>query len=278
MKTLSAGLTSHIALEATSLSTCWKVTRTDGTVYGFTDHDVDLPVSGVTYAAATGYTRTAIRTESNLAVDNLDVAGALSASAITEADLVAGLWDYAAVEIFEVNWADLTQGTLKHRKGRLGEVKSGKLAFEAELRGLAQFLQQQIGRTYGPDCDAVFGDTRCGLSLGAYTVTGTLTGVTSNRVFTDSGRAEAAQYFAYGKITFTGGANSGRSMEVKSFASGAFTLFMPMPYTVAIGDTYTAIAGCDKTAATCKTTFSNLANFRGFPFMAGTDQMLSGGR
>ena len=47
MKTVSAGLEAHLALEATTLATCWKVTRTDGTVYGFTSHDKDLVVSGV---------------------------------------------------------------------------------------------------------------------------------------------------------------------------------------------------------------------------------------
>ena len=279
MKTISAGLLAHYQGESTTIATCWKVTRTDGTVFGFTDHDADLTVSSVTYDAATGYSRTAIQTSAQLNVDNLDIDGILDAASITETDLAAGLWDYAAVEVFEVNWADLTLGTLKQRKGTLGEVRSGRVRFVAELRGMMQRLQQAIGRMYGPACDVDLGSTRCGITLASFTVTGTITGVTSNRVFADSGRAEANGYFDGGKLTFTSGANNGRSIEVKSYllSGGAIALQVPAPYTVAIGNTYSLSAGCDKTFATCGTKFSNKVNFQGFPHLPGRDRLVNGG-
>lgn len=286
----SAGaLATHLAGEVTTLATCWKVTRVDGTVFGFTDHDRNLSVAGITYAAATGYTRSAVRTSNAFDVDNLDLAGGFDSSAITEADLRAGKWDYATVEIFMVNWADTTMGTLKLRKGQLGEVKAGRYAFSAELRGLMQQLQQSAGRLYGILCDAVFADSlaanRCKLVAATYTKTGTLTGVTSNRVFTDSARSEPAGYYDFGKITFTGGLNAGLAMEIKTYtqigggspSQFQFALQMAMPYTVAVGDTYSVLAGCDKKAATCKNTFANLVNFRGFPHIPGSDHLVSGG-
>ncbi len=56
MKTISAELQAHLASENVTLATCWKLTRTDSVVMGFTDHDRDLVVGAVTYVAATGFT------------------------------------------------------------------------------------------------------------------------------------------------------------------------------------------------------------------------------
>ena len=283
MKTISAGLETHLALESTTLATCWKVTRTDGTVYGFTSHDKDLVVSGVTYDASTGFTPTAIQTSARFDVDNLDVDGMLDSSAITEADVRAGRWDHAAVEIFEVNWADLTQGVLKHRKGRVGEIRTGRTAFIAELRGLMQFLQQTLGRLYGAACDAEVGDARCGVTLASFTVAGSVSVVSSNREFTDTSRGEQSGWFDQGKLTWTSGLNNGLAVEVKTYtltgspATADIALVLPMPYTVAIGDAYSMSAGCDKRFATCGSKFANKINFRGFPHLVGMDRLLSGG-
>lgn len=286
MKTgIGASLLAHYALDTTTLATCWKVTRVDAQVFGFTSAAQDLLLSGVTYAAATGFTPTNIETNAALSVDNLEVNSVLDASAVTEADLLAGVWDYATVEIFEVNWADLTMGVNQLRKGHLGEVRVGRSEFFAELRGLAQALQQEIGRLLMPACPYDLGDASCGVTLASYTVTGTLAAAADNANFTDSARAEATDYFTYGKITWTGGLNNGLSMEVKAFTTGGvFALQLPMPYTVAIGDTYSVSAGCNKLlklddasyGGDCKVKFNNVVNFGGFAELPGVDRMVSG--
>ena len=90
MKTISVGLAQQLAGEVTTLATCWQITRRDGVVLGFTDHVRDLDLEGVIYKAASGYTRTAIRSTADLAVDNLDVESVFSDEGITEEDLRAG--------------------------------------------------------------------------------------------------------------------------------------------------------------------------------------------
>lgn len=279
MRTASVALAAHLASETTSLATLWKVTRTDSVVFGFTDHDADITFDGVTYAAATGFARSAVRATLGLDPDNLELAGALASSAITVEDVRAGVWDYAGVETFVVNWADLTQGALQQSKGKLGEIRDGRNSFVTELLGLSTLLSQPVGRVYTPSCDADLGDARCTVNLAGFTVSGTVTGVTSKRAFADSARAEADGYFDGGKLTWTGGDNTGFVMEVKGFlnSGGAFALQLPMPYTIQVGDTYTAVAGCDKTLATCKDVFNNVVNFRGFPSIPGPRQVASGG-
>ena len=166
MKTASAGLAAHIAGESVTLATLWRVVRRDGQVYTFTDHDRDIVYGGETYAAALGYQRAAIASGADLAVDETELLGMLNSASIDAVELRAGLWDHAEVRIFAVNYADLTQGELKLRRGRLGEVVAqDDGTFRAELRGLAQPLQSQIGGFYQPECRADLGDSRCRLPI-----------------------------------------------------------------------------------------------------------------
>jgi len=279
MKTISTPLATHIAGEVTTLATCWKLTRRDATTLGFTDHDADIIFDALTYKAATGFSPSAVSNSANLQVDNLDVEGMLSAESITEADLLAGLYDFAEIEIFQLNYADTTQGIIKLRRGWLGEVSLSRASFVAEVRGLTQLLSQDIGEYFSPSCRATLGDTRCKIDMASHTVTGSVTTATSRSAFTDSARAEASALFTGGKITFTSGANNGMSMEVKEYilragTGGILTLALPMPHAIAPGDAYSLQKGCDKTIGTCFSRFNNVANFRGEPHVPGLDRML----
>lgn len=280
MKTLTAGLEAHLALSVTTLATCWKVTRADATIFGFTDHPDNLVVAGVTYAAATGYSSTTIDTNSTLSVDNLEVSGFLDSASITEADLIAGKWDYAAVEIFQVNYADLTHGTLRLRRGRLGEVRISysPKQFAAELRGLAQALQQSVGKVYQAACRADLGDAECGVNLVPLTLLGrVVTAVTDRRTFAASALADGL--WTAGKVTFTTGLNTGFSMEVKTWTNGtkSLVLSLPLPYVIAISDEFTIQPGCLKRIIEdCKTGYNNVVNHRGEPYVPGVDALMRG--
>lgn len=198
MKTISVALKAHYAQQYGTIATCWKCTLQNGTIKGFTDHDRDLAIDGVTYLAESGYTASSVETTDALNVDNLEVAGMLVSPAITEADLRAGLWDFAAVEIFRVNWADLSQGREYVRVGHLGEVSAGRGQFTAELRGLMQHFSRVIGQLTSPSCRASLGDARCQVNLASHTVTGTLTGVAEdNCTLFDTSRVEAGPAASY---------------------------------------------------------------------------------
>jgi uncharacterized phage protein (TIGR02218 family) len=277
MKSLSPSLQSHLSSGVTTLCWCWKLTRRDGIAQGFTDHDLPLTFDGLPYAAVSGFTASEVQSSLGLAIDNLTVLGALSADTLNEADLAAGLYDDASIELWRVNWAAPEQRVLM-RKGNLGEVKRGRTAFQAEMRGLAHRLNQPVGRAYGYSCDADLGDVRCGKDIASpdFTASGTVATVTDNRRFTVTGLgAYASGWFSGGKLTFTGGANEGRAMEVKRHGTAAIELWQSMSETVAPGDAFTLTAGCDKQFTTCKTKFANGINFRGYPYMPGNDAVLA---
>jgi len=274
MKNLDPDLQNHLNGDTTTLCTCWHLIREDGEEYGFTDHDKDIIVDGFTYAASTGFTATTVESKSDFSVDNLDLEGVLDSAEITESDILNGKYDYAEVEIFMVNYEDLSQGRIYLKRGRMGEVKVSRSQFVAELRGLSQHLQQHIGRLYTPSCDAVLGDSRCKKALGSFSFSATVTSVTDRQKFKCSTLAQAAGYFTGGQVTFTSGGNDDLKMEVKEFEATQVVLALPMPNTIEVGDTITIVAGCDKTAATCKAKFNNLINFRGFPDIPGPDAMM----
>jgi uncharacterized phage protein (TIGR02218 family) len=274
MKSVSASLQGHLNGETLNMATCWKLTRKDGVVQGFTDHDNDLLVDSVNYIAQSGFTPTAVSASSTLSVDNLDVQGMLDAETISEEAVMAGEYDFAEIEIFQVNYADPAAGRLMLRRGWLGEITLRNAQFVAEIRGLTQKLSQQLGQLYAPACRAQLGDEACGVSLSGHRVTGTIDSVSSATVLVDSARNEGNGHFAGGNIRFTSGSNNGLSMEVKAFEQERFTLALPMPYAVEAGDAYEAVAGCDKNFATCVARFDNAVNFRGEPHVPGLDRML----
>lgn len=276
MKTLSANLKSHLAQEVTTLCTCWKASLTNGVVYGFTDNTKDLLIDGIKYKASTGYTPTSISTSSQFNVDNLDVQALLSDDSITNRDLLSGLWDYAKIEIFELNYNAISDGVNQLRVGWLGEITIKDNSFTTELRGMMQKYQQSIGRVYAPACDATLGDTRCGKNLIALTFTGTIESVISQRQFLASSLLQAIGYFDYGLIKWNSGLNAGLSMEVKTYVTGNVLLQLPMANTIVVGDSFTIVAGCNKTLFHCKDKFNNVINFRGFPHVSGTDKVLKG--
>ncbi len=277
MKTLPPGLQAHLDLGVTTLCWCWLVTRDGGQRLGFTDHDGDLVFDGVTFEAASGFTASEIRDSVGLAVDDLEVEGALVSSRLSETSLAAGDFDDAAVDIWRVNWADTAQRVLM-RSGSIGEVRRTGSAFVAEVRGLAHYLQQPKGRLFQFGCDADLGDVRCGidLSLPAYRGQGIVTDQHSDRVVVVSGlSAFAAGWFTRGLMTVTTGANAGRRSEIRrhtvSGTGAHIETWQPFGEPVSPGDAVIVTAGCDKQFATCRSRFSNAARYRGFPHMPGND-------
>lgn len=276
MKSLPSGLQAHLDSGTTTLAWCWKITRSDGVVYGFTDHDLVLTFVGTTFEPESGFVPSEIRAAQDFSVDAHDVEGALTSDRITETDILDGRWDNAEVEVWRVNWASTDQRVLM-RRGNLGDIRRGRTSFVAEVRSLTHWLNQTVGRTYQFSCDADLGDTRCGVNLASpsWSASGTVATINGGRAFTAAALgAFATDAFALGVVRWTTGANAGRKAEIASFAGGAITLFEAPVRPIAIGDAFTATAGCDKQFATCSAKFGNGVNFRGFPHMPGEEAVL----
>ncbi|WP_334174994.1 DUF2163 domain-containing protein [Pseudoxanthobacter sp.] len=279
MKTLGSGLAAHVAAAATTLCRCWCVTRRDGIKMGFTDHDEALSFDGVTFAAAGGLEASADVAGSDLAVGGMEVAGAFSADSLRDDDLAAGRYDGAAVALWLVNWASPADRVLL-RSGVIGTVTRRDGAFTAEVRGLAQNLDEVRGRTIGRGCDALLGDGRCRRSLADLQADVTVTATDGPARLRLSGAGgRAGGWFTHGVAAFLSGENAGLSFEIRYHGEtgGSLIELWQVPAgTVAAGDRVRLTAGCDKQFSTCRGKFANGDNFRGFPHVPGNDFALFG--
>jgi uncharacterized phage protein (TIGR02218 family) len=374
MKSVGTALKSHLAQHWQTMATCVLILREDAVQFAFTDHDTDLAISGwaapwnrlhATYRAAAAIGSKAVTTADALNVDNTKGLGVFTDDAITDEDLLAGLYDNARVTIFQVNWADLTMTPLVQRSGWIGNVSSGRFTFDAEFLGLMKLYTASLCELTSVACRAELGDGRCKVNLVPFTHSGTLTGVgADNATLYDTARTEpgpgggvaitsitnanpgvvtmadaslhlangqpivisgvggmatvngqtiarnpsgatfqlgvdtsdtgdyppytsggtvtplggTAGYFDFGNITFDSGLNAGRTFPIQAYVPGQFSLYMPLPKLAAVGDEYTAVAGCDKSKATCIDKFDNILNRRAEDFMVGTDKMIQVGR
>lgn len=266
----------HVASGDTTRATCWRLALRDGAVMGFTDHDADISFDGVTYRAAQALGASEAAQALGLGADDIEVRGALSASAITEADLAAGRYDAAHVQVFDVSWVDPAIRALVGAY-QLGEVTRGEIGFSAELRSRAARLGVKRGRHLLATCDADLGDARCGVALAPFTGAGVVSAIIpGGRAFTASGLgAFSGGLFARGVLTWTSGANAGAAVDVRGHVAAAagasLELWRDPRAAVAIGDGFSVTAGCDKSLATCRDRFANAINFRGFPHMPRED-------
>ncbi|MGQ4272468.1 DUF2163 domain-containing protein [Terrihabitans sp. B22-R8] len=280
MRDLDPQLAAHLAGETTTCCRCWRAIRRDGMVLGFTDHDEDLAFDGTIFRAASGLDAAEASAEFGFAVGGGEVAGVLGDASLTEADLAAGSWDQAKVEMFLVNWSAPEQ-RVRLRVAEIGEVRRSGSAFSAELRSMMHRLDARTGRLYAMTCDAELGDARCRKDLNdpAFRGTGAVLEAVSAFELTAMGLDRFADgWFNAGTLRFASGPNAGTSHEVREHraepAGARLALWQKLPFSPQPGDVFTLEAGCDKRLETCRDRFANAANFRGFPHIPGTERVL----
>lgn len=213
-------------------------------------------------------------------VDSIDSA--------TRAEIESGKWDNANVFEFATDWAAPVEDEEEISLYTMGRITDSDGSFSVQLMGLKDKLSQRSGRTYTASCLWTFADihldsgviasdrSRCKLAPAGFTVTGTITSVTSAQEFRDNTRGEVADFFGNGEIIFTSGLNSGLSRRnIRTYiTNGTITTAAPFYYLPEVGDTYTMIAGCRKRAGEdCRDKFSNRKRFGGFSYVPTKSQV-----
>lgn len=273
---IPAELKAHLQGEQTTTTWLLKITPvTPGfTAYGVTHLNRDVIYDDgdgeLTYLAAVGMQPSAIAQAGELSIDNAEIAHLLPEYDIpvSEADIRAGAYDYAAYKLYLVNYEDLTQGHVTLQAGTIGQVsiRDDGLSFINELRGLAAQLQQSVCEKDSLTCRAIFGSQPidsatpgpqvawgwCGFNAAALLQNGTVTGVGFEPRLTFSVTPDedwADGHLAPGVMEFTSGLNAGRTFEISdNTAAGEITLAYETPYPVQIGDEINYRPDCNKHA------------------------------
>ena len=278
---LHSGLQAHLEAGVTTLCRCWRVTRRDGIVYGFTDHDGPLVFDGTTFSANDGMSARVFDQTTGLSVDNSEALGVLSDAGVREIDILAGRFDGAVVEAWLVNWMAPSQRTMLFR-GEMGEIERAGGAFRVELRGLTEALNQPQGQVYQSPCGAILGDRACRVDLSGtrYSREGEIARISGTLIEMASSFQDLPDgWFDHGQLVVLSGAAAGATQVVKTdqaaSARRSVELWDALPQEVAGGDRVRLVAGCDKRIETCRRKFANVVNFRGFPHLPGDDWLLA---
>ncbi|WP_066798789.1 DUF2163 domain-containing protein [Sphingomonas soli] len=253
--------------EVTTVALCWRIERRDGVTIGLTAHDRDLVIEGLVYRAAPGMTPSAITRSAALDADSMDVTGALSSAAISEADLLAGRWDGARVEVFATDWT-MPTARVALGEGVIGAVETAEGMLTAELKGVAAALEGAVVEETSPECRAELGDKRCRVAMAGRRRFAVVTAIEGAALTLDS-EESSANCYGGGRLRWFGGANAGLEDAIAHSEGATVTLRRP-PRFESMGRVE-LIEGCDKSLATCMGRFGNVLNFRGEPYLPGTD-------
>jgi len=252
----------------TSLAFCWRLQRPDGAGIGLTSGDRDVMHDGITYRAAPGATPAVITRSLGLEPNSGEIAGALSADALTEADLALFRWEGCKVQLFAIDWTIPDSEKFDLLAGELGEVSLDDDSYSAELVGAAARLEGPVCPSTSPECRAAFGDKQCRVDLAGRTLRAGIVSCQDNLISIDrpiDGR------FLFGRFRYLGGRNCGLESRILGVEGSALTLRDRPRAPVQPGTQVELREGCDKRFETCVSRFGNAANFRGEPHLPGTD-------
>jgi uncharacterized phage protein (TIGR02218 family) len=257
-------------------------TLAGGFVARYTGADAPLTVDGNTFAVGPLISRSSISQKVGLEVQtmgmtiNADNSMLLNGKPWLQAAR-AGDLDGATVLVertFMPIWGDTSAGKIWMFSGNISELQVTRTKAEFKVKSPLEKLNIQWPRNlYQPGCLHTLYDTGCTLSKASFGTTSSITALSSvTQIY--CGLTQADDYFSLGTITFSSGANSGISRTIKRYVRGVVTLALPLLTAPALGDTFTAYAGCDKQKSTCQAKFNNLNNFRGYPFVPVPDTVL----
>lgn len=268
MRTIPANL--YNAIQEGDICNIMKITLLDGTVHAYTDLDESIIIDGITYVPAPGLQKVKLTVTSTAEVSNQELASAWVDA--PEEDLVSGKFDSAEIMVAWAAFKHPSYGSFPVFIGKLGEVSWTEAGFKADIFSAMKDLELTIGEVFTGNCHHSLYSTAspgcvgyCGVSATSYTHEGSVSAVIKNRWKFQTNLSQATGYFAYGSLTFTSGDNEGLTFQIKKQEGNTIELMLPTSFLVAPGDTFTILAGCDKTLATCKSKFNNVYNFGGFP-------------
>jgi len=262
---------------------CWKLERTDGVIFYFTDHDSPLVVLGDTYVPVGSFISSATEQQANLEAANMQVVGYIKASVITDDDLRAGLYREAEITEYMIDWQYPWVGPMMTTRYWITDTTFSGEHWEATLEGVTRWLVPRAGDLYSRVCRWDLFDDRCQIVKATYKVSDDIDSIGTQRrifrtTFTLAGGTALSDYQT-GHVEWTAGNNDGlldqiHDMVLVGGSTYDVTLQLPSAFDMQVGDTFDIYPGCDKLKGTCIDTYNNIVNYGGFPSVPGTDRMM----
>lgn len=265
MKTIPALLLDSYGRPSNSTCYAVRIATKTGENFGFTTVDADLRLddgSGLlTYSAYDELRPQNLQEDLTLEVDNTDLLGWFNKE--LETKVLAGLFNYADISIYRLNYLRPEFGMEIMAHGTTGEIdfaQDAQSRRKIEFRSLKQQLTQTPNPMYSLTCRNDFGDENCGMPFSWEAATVSSIGANPFMQFTVTGIARPDDYFNLGVIEFTSGPNAGATVEIESWNdSGLVTLSFLPPFAVSNAIGVRLRRDCGKTETDCKN-YGNIIN------------------
>lgn len=242
---------------------CVRIVCTNGLTLRLTTYPRDLTMSNAAvYESDSGYEQTAYSSGTDFSPSAIDLTGFVGVAGITRDQIASGVFDNARVHVFKCNFLSPVEDYEPVTAGFFGKTTLEDDKYTIQGMSLIDALNQSVGKSLTAPCSNTLGDPLCGITLSMIDVAGSVTHITSSRVFRDASRSEAADWFGAGTIEFTSGNNAGlKPLEIKSYATdGTITLHDATYYPPQVGDAFILIPGCRKRRdEDCRDKFANVA-------------------
>lgn len=148
--------------EVTTFCSLWTLDFKTRASLFLTDHDDIILHDGETYHPQFAANGTLTESRAGLSVDSGGIKTSLTLPNISAQDIRGGILDGAQLSQFRHDWR--SGETELRSKGRIGEVSFSGDEISVEWLGQASLLDASTGRVFSRQCDASFGDARCGLN------------------------------------------------------------------------------------------------------------------
>jgi uncharacterized phage protein (TIGR02218 family) len=254
--------------EATSMAMCWRIERSDGVGLALTSHDQRITRDGVDHEPTPGMMPASVTRSIGVEPHSGEVSGALSANALSVADLGLGRWDGAQIRLIAVDWENPDAASIPLIAGEVGNVSIKDERFSADLRGAAAKLDAPVCPATSAECRAEFGDKDCRVDLAGRSIAATVVSSAGGELTLDTTFDER---FVLGRLRYMSGANCGVSTLILAVAGTVVTVRDLPRASLEDGCRVELREGCDKRFETCVTRFGNGINFRGEPHLPGND-------
>lgn len=254
----------------------YTITLVGGMVLRYSAAPTALSANGYTFALGPKFERSKTKLVIGTQVDELEV------KIYTEpSDLIGGVpflqaaWqgqlDGALLQLeraFMPIYGDTSPGTVVLFAGRISDIDCSRTGIDLKCRSHLELLNIQMPRRlWQASCTHTFGDSMCQFDRVALQATFSAgPGSTQGQIATLVTPTPANLYIQGTIIGLTGG-NAGASRAVANMGDGWIYLKLAFLSTVAAGDQFQLLPGCDRTLATCTNVFNNAIHFGGFPYI-----------
>jgi len=259
----------------------YDIVLTDGTQFHVTSSDSSFTYNGVFYSSTSlQLSGLVYKLSIGLDVDEqtIDITASrdMLVNAIPVMDSIRnGAFDLARItrsRLYALDWSSPFVGEVLLFTGYVSTIDSiGRLTAQMKVKSDLAILDVSMPkRLYQAGCMNVLYDNQCKVNKNLYLYAGSTEAASTKTLL--NWASATVDFFDLGAVSFTSGLNLNETRTIKKSTGGSLVLSYPLSYVPEIGDTFNAIAGCDKVKATCINKFNNLENMMAFPFVPAAEK------